>query len=60
MLNLVYSALVVLVAIAGVAFVFYATGTDDDGGNGGPQWVGWAVALVVGAFLAVMVGWLVM
>lgn len=60
LLNLVYSTLVVLVAIAGVAFVFFATGTDGDGnGNGGPRWVGWALALVVAAFLAVMVGGLV-
>ena len=60
MLNLAYSALVVLVAIAGVAFVFFATGTDDDGnGNGSPRWVGWILALVVAAFLAVMVGGLV-
>jgi hypothetical protein len=57
LLNLVYSALVLLVAVAGVAFVF-TTGSDDDG-NGGPQWVGWALALVVAAFLAVMVGGLV-
>lgn len=59
-LNLVYSALVVLVAIAGVAFVFFMTGTDGDANeNAGSRWVGWALALVVAAFLAVMVGGLV-
>lgn len=49
-LTLAYSAIVLLTAIAGIAFVFLMTG--DDRSN----WVGILTALVVGAFLIAMVG----
>lgn len=59
LLNIVYSVLVLIVAVVGVAFVFYATGTDGDG-NESANWSQWVLTLVVAAFLAVMVGGLVM
>lgn len=49
-LTLAYSAIVLLTAIAGIAFVFLTTG--DDRSN----WVGILAAVVVGAFLIAMVG----
>lgn len=49
-LTLVYSTVVLLTAILGIAFVFSATG--DNRSN----WAGLLAALVVGAYLVVMVG----
>ncbi|WP_137286900.1 hypothetical protein [Halorussus salinisoli] len=60
LLNTIYSAVILLVAVGGIAFVFYATGRDDSTDeDGGPEWTRWALGLVVAAFLAVMVGGLV-
>lgn len=51
LLNLAYTALVLLTAVAGLAFVFVATGDDD-----GIHWTGVLIALVVGLFLLAMAG----
>lgn len=54
-LNVIYSALVILVAIAGLGLVFWTPTSEDDG----PRWQGLAAALFVLLFLLVMVGDLV-
>ena len=60
LLDTVYSAVILLVAIGGIGFVFYATGRDESGdGDGSARWTRWALGLAVAAFLAVMVGGLV-
>ncbi|WP_435178463.1 hypothetical protein [Halorussus sp. AFM4] len=56
LLDTVYSAVILLVAVGGIGFVFYATGRDESGdAGGGAGWTQWALGLVVAAFLAVMV-----
>lgn len=54
-LNAVYSAVVILVAIAGLGLVFWTPSAEDDG----PRWPGVAATLFVLLFLLVMVGDLV-
>lgn len=58
LLDALYSVLVVVVAVAGLAFVFVATGNNGDESEDG-GWSRWALALVVAAFLTIMVGGLV-
>ena len=54
LLDTVYSVAVLLVAVAGMAYVFGAT--DVESGDG-PNWTRWIGVAVVGVFLAAMI-WL--
>lgn len=58
LLNVVYSALVILVAVAGLAVVFWTPGAST--GDDGPRWPGLVVAFLLLLFLLVMVGDLVL
>ena len=54
LLDTVYSVAVLLVAVAGMAYVFGAT---DVGSGDGSNWTRWIGVVVVGVFLAAMI-WL--
>lgn len=57
LLNLVYSVVILLVAIAGVAFVLWQGESVQE--RSGQQWLGPFIALVVIVYLAAMIGGLV-
>ncbi|PSP61181.1 hypothetical protein BRC77_13595 [Halobacteriales archaeon QH_8_64_26] len=54
LLDTIYSVAVLLVAVAGMAYVF---GAVDSGPDDGPGWTRWVGVAVVGVFLAAMI-WL--
>jgi hypothetical protein len=56
LLDIVYSVFVLFVSIVGIGFVLGAT----DVASGRSRWQSWLGAVVVAAFLIVMVGTLVM